>query len=94
MTQPAFGLQFNLLASTVLTPIYGDFSVLGLVLPSDERPRLCRPPAVADEVADLHGMHGCSLALDRERLDLHHVEGRAAVCICLRGGKHLTGLRT
>src|ERR1035437_4024546 len=36
MTQPSFGLQFDLLSDTILSPTYGDFSVLGIVLPSDD----------------------------------------------------------
>ncbi len=36
MTQPAFGIVFNQLDNGVLPPAYGDFSVIGLVLPSDD----------------------------------------------------------
>ncbi len=36
MTQPVFGIQFLLQDDATLPPIYGDFSVLGLVLPSDD----------------------------------------------------------
>lgn len=36
MTQPIFGIQFNLVDDATLSPTYGDFSVLGLVLPSDD----------------------------------------------------------
>lgn len=36
MTQPVFGMNFNLLSDTAYPPTFGDFSVLGLVLPSDD----------------------------------------------------------
>ena len=36
MTQPVFGLQFNLTNDGPLLPAFGDFSVLGIVLPSSD----------------------------------------------------------
>lgn len=36
MTQPVFGLQFLLQSDATFPPAYGDFSVIGLVLPSDD----------------------------------------------------------
>lgn len=36
MTQPVFGMQFNIVDDSPLTPVFGDFSVVGLVLPSDD----------------------------------------------------------
>jgi hypothetical protein len=36
MTEPAFGLNINLIDTDPLPPTYGDFSVIGLVLPSDD----------------------------------------------------------
>jgi hypothetical protein len=36
MTQPAFGINFHLLSDTAYPPTFGDFSVLGIVLPSDD----------------------------------------------------------
>jgi phage tail sheath protein FI len=36
MTEPSFGVIFNIVDNDVYPPTYGDFSVLGIVLPSDD----------------------------------------------------------